>query len=78
MIQITREESNQIRQRFPKATIKSTKSHNYLVTSGNDNVGRFLLSLRGEPQPPTRRDVERLQNRFGNRSADPRFRQNRP
>ena len=78
MIQITHEESNQIRQRFPKATIKSSKHHTYLATSGVDDVGRFLLSLRGQPQPPSRRDVERLQNRFGNRSNDPRFRQNRP
>jgi len=86
MVQITDRERKMIMERFPKASVTTTKNRCYLVTTGVDDVGRYLLSLRGEPQPPTRRQgqqanrPERIGDRFRNGvfSNDPRFRQNRP
>lgn len=72
MIQITKRESMLIQNHFPKAEIISTKHRSYLIGKETDDVGRFLLSRRGEPQPPTRREKERerLGDRFGHMFSD--------
>ena len=78
MIQLTAAERQQLQQRFPKLKITTTKRHCFLAAYDSSAEMQFLLSLRGQqPEPQPRRESSRQSDRFGNRSADPRFRQNR-
>ena len=72
MIEITDNERKQIQRQFPKAAIVTTKHRCYVATRETDDVGRFLLTLRNQPQPPSRRQLsrERLDDRYGHMFTD--------
>ena len=62
MMLISTAERKAILKRFPKARIVSTHHRCFLAARGKDIEGRFLLSLRGMPQPTNRygESVERI------------------
>ena len=72
MIEISKAERKAIQKQFPKAQIVSTRNRCYVATRETDDVGRFLLTLRGKQQPPTRRELarERLGDRYGHLFSD--------
>ena len=70
MVQITDQERKQIQKRFPQAKIVNTRHNAFLVCREVDEIGRFLFSIRGADQPPTRRERERLGDRYGHLFSD--------
>ena len=64
MIQITKGEQKTILDRFPWAEIKTTRHKAYLIGRDGSEPVRLLLSIRGLPQPLSRRDKIRLNNKI--------------